>query len=61
VIAWTLYGIFDHQHQALIRWFALGAFIVSALAVIKSLAFTLKKDGGISLSGRDEERAPLVG
>ncbi|ORY54602.1 hypothetical protein BCR35DRAFT_284608 [Leucosporidium creatinivorum] len=59
VLAWTLFGIYDHQHNHLIKYFALAAFIVSLFAVVKSLYFTfVKGDGAISLG--DDERAPLV-
>ncbi|KDE09494.1 hypothetical protein MVLG_00394 [Microbotryum lychnidis-dioicae p1A1 Lamole] len=61
VLAWTLFGIYDHQHgTGLIRYFALGSFIVSLLAILKSLYFTfIANDGQIALG--DNERAPLVG
>ncbi|KAL8279941.1 hypothetical protein RQP46_007791 [Phenoliferia psychrophenolica] len=60
VIAYTLYGIYDFQHNGLIRYFALGSFIFSLFAVAKSAygAFA-SRDGAIALG--DSERAPLVG
>ncbi|KAM0749644.1 hypothetical protein T439DRAFT_326525 [Meredithblackwellia eburnea MCA 4105] len=60
VLAWTLYGIYDFQHNGLIRYFALGSFIFSLFAVAKSLYFTFgRSDGAIALDSG--ERAPLVG
>lgn len=48
------------QHNGLIRYFALGSFIFSLFAVVKSLYYTfVVGDGRISLDG--DERAPLVG
>jgi hypothetical protein len=35
VLAWALFGVYDHQSHGLIRYFALGCFIVSALAIVK--------------------------
>ncbi|GAA6060239.1 hypothetical protein JCM10212_003479 [Sporobolomyces blumeae] len=60
VLAWTIYGVFDHQVDKTIHWFALVAFVVSLVAIVKSLYFTfVARDNGISL-GSDSERQPLV-
>jgi len=61
VIAWTLLGIFSAQHHpAFIHYFALGAFIVSIIAVVKAAysAYAGRSSGGLLT---DPERAPLVG
>lgn len=59
VIAWALLGVYTAQHRPhLIHWFALGAFIVSAFAVIKALIFAFRTDS--SILSNDSERAPLV-
>jgi len=60
VIAWTLWGIYDYQHNVLIHYFGLGAFIVADIAIIKALYFTFARDSG-AISLGDEERAPLIG
>ncbi|GAA5992940.1 hypothetical protein JCM5350_007812 [Sporobolomyces pararoseus] len=60
VLAWTLYGIFDYQTDKTIHWFALASFIVSLVAIVKSLYFTfVARNGSITL-GNDSERQPLV-
>ncbi|GAA6025495.1 hypothetical protein JCM11491_002839 [Sporobolomyces phaffii] len=60
VLAWTLYGIFDYQTDKTIHYFALAAFIVALVAIVKSLYFTfIARDGSIAL-GSDSERQPLV-
>lgn len=57
VIAWTLLAIFSAQrHPATIHWVALGAFIVSLLAVAKA-AFTAFRGRSVL---EDNERAPLL-
>ena len=59
VLVFALYGVFDHQRNPLIHYFALAAFIVSALAAVKSLYFHFtSRDGAISLG--NDERSPLV-
>ncbi|GAA5868629.1 hypothetical protein JCM1840_005517 [Sporobolomyces johnsonii] len=60
VLAWTEYGIYAYQTDHVIRYFALGSFIVSLAAIVKSLYFSfVANDGAISL-GDDSERQPLV-
>ncbi|GAA5878512.1 hypothetical protein JCM8547_008436 [Rhodosporidiobolus lusitaniae] len=60
VLAFTLFGIYDNQHDKVIKYFALASAIVSLLAVVKSLYFTVvARDGAIAL-GEDDERRPLV-
>ncbi|BGP18486.1 hypothetical protein JCM10213_001198 [Rhodosporidiobolus nylandii] len=59
VLTWTLFGIYAHQHDAVIKYVALASAIVSLLAVVKSLYFTFAARGGIAL-GDEEERRPLV-
>jgi len=59
VIAYTLFGIYDHQSSELIKYVGLATFIVSFLAIVKAAYFTLEREGSIRLG--DEERAPLVG
>ncbi|GAA6043856.1 hypothetical protein JCM8097_001190 [Rhodosporidiobolus ruineniae] len=58
VLTWTLAGIWDHQHDKVIHYGALAAFIVSLLAVVKSLWFTFARSGEVT--GTGEERRPLV-
>ncbi|KAM0790758.1 hypothetical protein ACM66B_004609 [Microbotryomycetes sp. NB124-2] len=60
VLAWTLFGVYDEQHNKLIHYFALACFIVSLFAIVKSLYFTFvaRDSGRISLG--NDERAPLV-
>ncbi|GAA6003411.1 uncharacterized protein JCM10292_001574 [Rhodotorula paludigena] len=56
----TLVGIFQHQHNDVIRYCALAGAIVSGVAIAKSLYFTfVARDRGVSL-GSDDERRPLV-
>ncbi|GAA6012187.1 hypothetical protein JCM10207_002752 [Rhodosporidiobolus poonsookiae] len=60
VLCFTLFGIYDNQHDKLIKYFALASAIVSLFAVIKSLYFTFaSRDGSIAL-GDNDERRPLV-
>ncbi|POY71653.1 hypothetical protein BMF94_5348 [Rhodotorula taiwanensis] len=60
VLTWTLYGIYQHQRDDVIRYAALAGFILSLIAVLKSLYFTfVSRDRGVSL-GNDDERRPLV-
>jgi len=56
VIAWTLWGIYVQQQIPVIHWFALGAAIVSILAVLKALIFGVRSP----LVASDNERAPLI-
>jgi len=61
VIAWELFAIFLNQHEVLIHWVALAAFIISILSIVKVLYFTFSTRGSIALPADDSERAPLVG
>ncbi|GAA5969599.1 hypothetical protein JCM11641_008172 [Rhodosporidiobolus odoratus] len=60
VLVFTLFGIYDHQHDKVIKYFALASGIISLLAVVKSLWFTLTTRGGDISLGSDDERRPLV-
>ncbi|KIJ52243.1 hypothetical protein M422DRAFT_26430 [Sphaerobolus stellatus SS14] len=61
-IAWSLFGIFSHQHKAFIHWSALAFALLSLFWILKSLYGLFighrSNRGGIL---NDEERAPLVG
>ncbi|KAI0041746.1 hypothetical protein FA95DRAFT_1565054 [Auriscalpium vulgare] len=60
-IAWSLWAIFAHQHNAFVHWSALAFSILALIWVVKAaigLSTTWRR-GGIVLE--DEERAPLVG
>jgi hypothetical protein len=60
VIAYELLAIFVEQRKPdVIHWFALAGFIISVLAILKALFFTVRKGRSSILAG-DEERAPLV-
>lgn len=56
----TLLGIYMEQPNQVIRYCALAGAIISGLAIVKSLYFTVvSRDRGVSL-GSDDERRPLV-
>ncbi|GAA5935068.1 hypothetical protein JCM3775_004691 [Rhodotorula graminis] len=56
----TLLGIYLEQHNNVIRYCALAGAIISGLAIVKSLYFTVvARERGVSL-GSDDERRPLV-
>jgi len=58
-ITWSLFAIFDHQHNAFIHWSALAFSILSLFWVLKSIYgrfFGSRR--GVML--HDEERAPLI-
>ena len=61
-IAWSLWAIFDRQHNPFIHWSALAFSILALVWVVKAFVGVYLKwrrgHGGISL---DEERAPLIG
>jgi len=59
-ITWSLFAIFDHQHDPFIHWSALAFALLSLAWVLKGaigLVSTWRR-GGIVLE--DEERAPLT-
>jgi hypothetical protein len=59
-ITWSLFAIYDHQHDPFIHWSALAFAILSLIWVLKGaigLASAWNR-GGIVLE--DEERAPLT-
>ncbi|KAF8995445.1 hypothetical protein BDQ17DRAFT_1392212 [Cyathus striatus] len=61
-IAWSLWGIFEHQRgSGFIHWTALAFAILALIWVFKGAfgLFNRSRSGRIALS--DEERAPLVG
>ncbi|KAG8994190.1 hypothetical protein FRB90_000516, partial [Tulasnella sp. 427] len=60
-IAWSLFGVFDHQRSsAFIHWSALAFAILSTFWIAKSLYGLFTR--GRSTSGvTDSERAPLIG
>ncbi|KAM0751004.1 hypothetical protein T439DRAFT_300958 [Meredithblackwellia eburnea MCA 4105] len=57
VLVWVLFGVWDHQNNDLIAYFALGCFIFAGLAAFKALWYTYREGHGIQLGG---ERAPLI-
>lgn len=60
-IAWSLFGIFDHQRSsAFVHWSALGFAVLSTFWIGKAAfgLFQRSRGGSISL---DSERAPLIG
>lgn len=59
VLAWTLFGISDRQHNDLVSYFALGSGIFCCVAIFKALYYTFV-DGNGSISLGDSERAPLI-
>ncbi|WWC65292.1 uncharacterized protein I303_107909 [Kwoniella dejecticola CBS 10117] len=57
-ITWALFAIFIHQTSSkFIHWSAFAFFLLSLLAIIKSLISTIRGNGTLL---HDEERAPLV-
>jgi len=59
-ITWSLFAIFDHQHNPFIHWSALAFALLSLIWVVKGALGLIStwRRGGIVLE--DEERAPLT-